>query len=159
MTERTILIVCFVVTFGFIAYKLSVLIMRVLNNYILKIDNDINESERLKLSAISSFDESKKKLDLIDNEIEKMRLEAEKKDILVQKNFNEKINKIVSKMIDETKKIIIFNNEEVIFNVKQSILQSISGTLRVYFDKLDEKKKKEIFKKMIFNINFKKMFD
>ena len=45
MTEASVLTFSFIITFGFLGYKLRYFINKILNNYIKKIEDNLNQSE------------------------------------------------------------------------------------------------------------------
>ena len=114
MTETTILTICFICTFGFIGYKLCKTVREVLQKYSQKIENDINESERLKMKAINLLEEATRKEKAISTEIEKRNQLTDEKMHQIKKNFDKKLDKMLENITENSNKRIEFEKNILI---------------------------------------------
>ena len=77
MNESYILIACFIITFGFIGYKVSGFIKKMLDRYSEEVSNKIAESEKIKIEAVNEFDKAQKKMDELNDNIVQLKRKAE----------------------------------------------------------------------------------
>ena len=103
MTETHVLIAGFLIVFGFGGYKLSNLIKNFLDKYSSNIAGRIHESEQLKLKAVIAFDEINKRADAINDEVIKMKTKINQQIKQIQKEFQEKADKVADRIIKSNK--------------------------------------------------------
>lgn len=158
MTETLILTVCFLITFGFIGYKLFGIIKKTLNDYSEKIENSINESELLKQQALSALDDAMRRKKFVNNEIEENNKKFEEKLKTIKDDFNEKLLETKKKIIEDNNKKMKYEKESSIEVVKNQIIKAINDIVNDYIDNnLSKKEKEEVMQKALSEIDFKKL--
>ena len=157
ITETTVLLSCFIITFGFIGYKLIGLVRKMLDKYRQQIEDSINESESLKMKAINAIEEAKKKEKFLTDEIEKMKDEANKKMNDIQYNFDTKLRELTEKHINENKDKVEMEKDRIIENFKIQIEECIKNVISEYSKGMSEEERNNAIKNAINKIDFKKL--
>ena len=157
MTETTILTICFICTFGFIGYKVCKMVSEVLQKYSQKIENDINESERLKMKAINLLEEAVKKEKAISTEIEKRNQLTDEKMHQIKKNFDKKLDKMLENITENSNKRIEFEKNILIEQFKDEVRTTISSVVKEYVSNITEEEKDNAMVKTLLKDDFKKL--
>ena len=158
MTETTILTICFICTFGFIGYKVCKMVREVLKKYSQKIENDINESERLKMKAINLLEEATRKEKAISTEIEKRNQLTDEKMHQIKKKFDKKLDKMLENITENSNKRIEFEKNLLIEQFKDEVRTTISSVVKEYvINNITEEEKDNAILKTLLKVDFKKL--
>lgn len=161
ISETTILWLCFLITFGFLGFKLAGFVKKMLDNYILNIDKKINDSENLKIKAINTFEEAKNDLDALSVVLDKNNKETDAKIAAISKKFEDKVEKSLSKLADENEKQMQYEKKIIIDNAKTQMQNIISSLVKeiLYKEEDTDENKTTIMKKSIVKVEFKKLLE
>lgn len=159
MTETTVLTICFICTFGFIGCKIFKLVREVLQKYSQKIENDINESERLKMKAINLLEEAVRKDKSISTEIEKRNQLTDEKMHQIKKNFDKKLDRMLKNITENSNKRIEFEKNILIEQFKYEVRTTISSVVKEYVDNITEEEKDNAMMKTLLKVDFKKLIN
>ena len=159
MTEASVLTFSFIITFGFLGYKLRYFINKILNNYIKKIEDNLNQSELLKRRAIQELDEANKKEkqinDIILQKKEEYELKIKEIDDNITKKLKSKIEDLTKNQKDTIKNNISDLTSNVKINISNLIMSCIDEYLKKHYqDNNNNKHEKNL--EMIRKIDFKK---
>ena len=157
MTETTILTICFICTFGFIGYKICKLVREVLQKYSQKIENDINESERLKMKAINLLEEAVRKEKAVSTEIEKRNQLTAEKMHQIKKNFDKKLDKMLENITENSNRRIEFEKNILIEQFKDEIRTTMNSVVKEYVNGITEEEKDDAILKTLLKVDFKKL--
>ena len=160
MTETTILILGFVITFGLLGYKLKGLVIKSLDKYSQKIADDLHESEQLKLKAITALDDVERKTKNIQNTIIQIQEDAEKQIVSIEKNMQKKIENNIQQILKNHQNRLLNDGQDIINSLKNDILETIAKNINDYMkankNALDSN---EAIKKVLLKIDFKKLLE
>ena len=160
MTETHILVIGFVLTFGFLGYKLAGFVKKILDDYAKKISAKIDESELLKNNSVKLLDDAKKKEKNIENEIEKMKQSADKTILEIKEKFENETDKMITNFISNSEQRIKSDNEELIEDIKEKIKKHIEQTIEQIVNKnISQEQKDNSIAKIIAKIDFKKLLE
>ena len=155
MTETTVLSLCFAFTFGFIIYKTSHLIKDLLNDYRNKITDQLNESERIKLQAINLFNEAEKRINYMNDEIERQKHETDIKIETIKNDFNKKLQIEINNILDNYNKQIELEKNEALKSYEINIVKTVEKILTLYADQISSVDKTSSIDAIIKATNFK----
>lgn len=158
INETTILIACFVITFGFLGYKLAGFVKNVLDKYSKQIEDNINESEKLKMEALKALDEAKNKEKFLTDEVEKIKDEADENMSRIRDNFDAKLRELTEKAINDNKNKIAMEKDTMIEKFKSQIENVIKKIIEQYAVNLSKEEKNKAFENAIQKIDFNKLF-
>lgn len=159
MNEVSVLTLCFVFTFGLLGYKLRSIVVRFLDNYSRKIEDEVNYSEQLKKKAIFALDEAQKKENEIKSTIMDMQSEYMKKMSAFEKQINERMNRDAEKLLALHKNRIQNDADEFFEDMKKKIVNSVIFCVNEYVNtRLSCEQRDEMRLKMFTKVNFKKLF-
>ena len=160
ISETTILWLCFLITFGFLGFKLAGLVKKMLDNYSLKIDKRINDAENLKIKAINAFEIAKSDFNALSAAMDKNNKETDIKIIEINKKFEDKIEKIIARMADENEKQKQYEQEIIVGEAKTQIQNIISSVItKILNEATIENSKNSPMQKSIVKIDFKKLLE
>ena len=160
ITETTVLIACFGITFCFIGYKLSFLVKNKLDSYIQGIADKIKKSENIKIEAIKELEQVNNKNKLLQQTLERMNKDAKNKIEEINENLEEKLNNIIERMIIDHKKKIQNEKEEIITAYTENMKNIIKNVINECVAKnLNEEDKKNAIEKTVEKIDFNKFID
>ena len=158
MTEKTILILCFVFTFGFIFQKTLKFIKKVLSKYVQNIESNISKSEALKLDAINLLEKAKEREQYINNEIKNSAIETEKKMIEIKDNYSQKLATLSKEIIESNKQKIEYEKAILIDNFNNQIKETIISIMKQYIhNEIKDDEKNNAMLNIISKIDFKKL--
>ena len=152
MSETAVLALCFIITFGFIAYKTFGIIKSLLNDYRRKIEDNINESERLKLKAVNELDVANRRAREIDDLINKNNNDAIKKMQDIRKELTDQLNLSMEKLINENKNKIEIEKKELMLLMQNDIKKNILSIIDKYVANIPVAKKLQLIEKIIENM-------
>jgi len=158
INETTILIACFVITFSFLGYKLAGFVKNVLDKYSKQIEDNINESEKLKMEALKALDEAKNKEKFLIDEVEKIKDEADENMSRIRDNFDAKLRELTEKAINDNKNKIAMEKDTMIEKFKSQIENVIKKVIEQYAVNLSKEEKNKAFENAIQKIDFNKLF-
>lgn len=158
ITETTILWLCFIITFGFIGFKLTGFIKKKLDTYIAEADRRIAESEGLKIKSIKALDEIKRNIDSLGDVIdaENARVETSTNDI--KKHFAEKLDASILKIKNESEAKKEYEKQALFDEVKDELRKIITESIHEIAGKID-KKNGNLVEKSVVKIDFKKLVE
>ena len=160
ISETTILWLCFLITFGFLGFKLAGLVKKMLDNYSLKIDKRINDAENLKIKAINAFEIAKSDFNALSAVMDKNNKETDIKIIEINKKFEDKIEKIITRMADENEKQKQYEQEIIVGKAKTQMQNIISSVItKILNETAIENGKNSPMQKSIVKIDFKKLLE
>jgi len=158
MTEKTILILCFIFTFGFILHKMLKFIKKVLSKYVQNIENNISKSEALKLDAINLLEKAKERERYINNEIKNKIIETEKKILEIKDDYSQKLANISREIIENNKKKIEYEKAILIDDFSSQIKKTIVSVTEQYIhNEVKDDEKNNAMLNIISKIDFKKL--
>ena len=155
MTETAVLSLCFTFTFGFIIYKTGHLIKDLLNDYRNKITDQLNESERIKLQAINLFNEAEKRINYMNDEIERQKHETDIKIETIKNDFNKKLQIEINNILDNYNKQIELEKNEALKSYEINIVKTVEKILTLYADQISSVDKTSSIDAIIKATNFK----
>lgn len=158
MTETTILILGFVITFGLLGYKLKGLVIKSLDKYSQKIADDLHESEQLKLKAITALDEVEKKTKNIQDKVIQIQEDAEKQIVSIEKSMQKKIESNIQQILKNHQNRVLNDRQDIVNNLKNDVLETIVKNIDDYM-KVNQNKadNNEALKKVLLKVDFKKL--
>ncbi|GEM_PF-6763434 len=159
ISETTILWLCFLITFGFLGFKLTGLVKKTLDNYALKIDKRINDSENLKIKAINTLEKAKSDLNSLNIVIDKNNKETDLKMMQMNKKFEEKIEKMISKMTEENEKQQQYEMEIMVNDAKEQIKNIVSSVVKDLLNEEVDKNNGTAMQKSVVKVDFKKLLE
>ena len=157
MTETTILTVCFLITFGFIGYKLFNFIKQALVKYSQTIEDNINESERIKIQAINILEDAQRREMVIADELEKAMQLINQKMHNIEIDFDTKLKKTLQNLTENSDKKIDFERNCTIDTLKENLKSKIIKTIQDYMEDVPDYEKENATMQAILKIDFKKL--
>jgi F0F1-type ATP synthase membrane subunit b/b' len=158
MTETTVLILGFVITFGLLGYKLKGLVIKSLDKYSQKIADDLHNSEQLKLKAITALDEVERKTKNIQNTIIQIQEDAEKQIVSIEKNMQKKIENSIQQILKDNQNRILNDRQDIINGLKNDVLETIVKNINDYIKaNQNSVDSNEAIKKVLLKVDFKKL--
>ena len=159
MTETSVLVLGFVITFGFLIYKLRYLIDKMLSNYIKKIEDNLNQSELLKRRAIQELDEANKKEkqinDIILQKTEEYELKIKEIDDNMTKKLKSKIEDLTKNQKETIKNSINDLTSNITIKISSLIMSCVNECLENHSQDYNNSKHEKNLE-MIRKIDFKK---
>ena len=155
VNETTILVLCFILTFGFIGYKIADFIKKNLDKYSSDIADKINYSEKLKFEAVRTLDDAKKQENFLNDKLIKMQDDAEKKMQEIKENFKVKLQEIIEKYTSENAKKIELEKSNMLADFEVQTKSIIEEIVRQYVSNMNEDDMQNAVTTAISNIDFK----
>ena len=141
--------VSFVIFFGVLVYfKIPKKINELLGNMITDIKKEIDESEKLRVDTKNILDESQKKLDSADKEVNKMLKQAKEDSEKLVLEMNEKFHNSSEIKKNTAKQKIIQMKENAIKDIKNtSIKIAVESVKKIISTSVDKSKLDKLFDK------------
>ena len=155
INETIVLFLCFVITFGFIGYKLAGFIKTKLDNYSRKIADEINYSEKLKFEAVKLLDDAKKQESFLDDKLIKMQDDAKKKMQEIKDSFNLKLKEITEKYKSENAKKIELETNNKLIDFEMQIKSMIEKIVMQYVSTISKDDMQTAITHAMSNVDFK----
>ena len=137
----------------------SPLIRNFLDKYSSNIAGRIHESEQLKLKAVIAFDEINKRAEAINDEVVKMKTDANQQIEQIQKGFQEKADKIADRIIKSNKERIEADKKELIEKTTNAIQECVIKYINEYNKQTPKEQRDKNIINMLLKVDFKKLLN